>query len=427
MLNRVLIKGGRVVDPASGIDKVKDILIEDGLIVKEFNAKSVVLTVDAKDHLVLPGLIDMHVHLREPGREDEETVMSGARAAAAGGFTTIACMPNTEPPIDSGALVHYIQGRAELSPIDVKVIGAITRGQKGKELAEMGEMSQAGAVAFSDDGRAVSDSYVMRSAMAYSTMFDLPIISHAEDILLAGDGVMHEGRVSTMLGLKGIPALAEEVMAARDIMLAELTGARLHIAHVSTAGTVELIKRAKEAGIKVTGEVTPHHLTLTDDELAQYDTNFKVNPPLRTNSDVAALWQGLTDGVIDVIATDHAPHARHEKELEFETAPFGMIGLETAISLLLTEMGRYKLSLIGLISKMTQNPAKVLGLKAGEISIGRAADITIINHKAKVEVDVNRFESKSRNSPFSGRQLTGRVAYVFKAGKQIVAGGRLCE
>lgn len=424
-LNRILIKGGRVIDPATGTDKIKDILIEGEYITDKFNDDSNVLLFDASEMIVAPGLIDMHVHLREPGREDEETILSGTRAAAAGGFTTVACMPNTDPPVDSAAVVKYIGERAALSLIDVKVVGAITKGQKGETLAEMGELSSAGAVAFSDDGRPVINASLMRMALEYSTIFNLPLISHAEDLSLANGGIMNESYSASVLGLKGIPAAAEEVMVARDIILAKQAGARLHLAHISTAGSVELVRRAKESGQSVTCEATPHHLTLTDESLIDYNTNCKVNPPLRSTEDVIALWKGLADGVIDVISTDHAPHASHEKELEIEIAPFGMIGLETALSLILTEMDKYGFGISSLIAKLSVNPARILGLKAGTLRPGSRADITIIDAKAKVEVDINKFESKSRNTPFDGRRLVGRAAHVFKDGRQIVAEGRV--
>lgn len=424
-MNRILIKGGRVIDPASGTDKIRDILVEGNVIVAKFSGDQGVKTVDAAGLVVVPGLIDMHVHLRDPGREDEETVFSGARAAAAGGFTTIACMPNTNPSIDCVAVVNYINEQASASPVDVKVVGAITKGLRGETLAEMGELASAGVVAFSDDGKPVVDSSIMRAALEYSTIFNLPVISHAEDVSLARDGVMHEGYFSTILGLKGIPAAAEEAIVARDIILADLTGARLHFTHLSTAGSVELIRRAKEANISVTCEVTPHHLVLTDECLSSYNTNYKVNPPLRGKEDMVALWKGLAEGVIDVIATDHAPHARHEKEMEIEAAPFGVVGLETAVPVLLTERAKYELSIADLIAKMTVNPAGVLNLQRGVLKPNWPADITIIDTKAKVEVNPLNFESKSCNSPFSGWQLKGKVAHVFKDGRQIVKDGRV--
>lgn len=424
-MSRILIRGGRIVDPKSGSGKTGDILIEGGRIVERFSKTDNIETIEAKGYLVTPGLIDIHVHLREPGREDEETVVSGSRAAAAGGFTAIACMPNTDPPIDKAAIVTDVLEKSKSFPVEVKVVASITKGRAGAELAEMGELISAGAVAFSDDGSSVADSALMRSAFEYAKIFNTPIISHAEDGSLAKDGVMHEGFFSTVLGLKGIPAAAEEVMAARDIILAELTGARLHIAHISTRGTVELVRKAKKAGLNVTCEATPHHLALSDKLLNDYDTNYKVNPPLRSADHIDALWDGLMDGTIDVIATDHAPHASHEKEAEIERAPFGMIGLETAVQVLITEAEKRGIKFEYLVPKMTLNPAKVIGLNAGDLSYGDHADLTIIDTKAKVKVDSNNFESKSANTPFDGLSLTGQVVQVYKKGRRIVEDGRV--
>ena len=422
-MNRYLIRGGKIIDPASGRIKKEDLLIEGRVVVERFTEEKGVKTIEASGLLVTPGLIDLHVHLREPGREDEETVESGARAAAAGGFTTICCMPNTDPAIDNVSVVEHINDQSRRSMIDVLVIAAITKKREGKSLTEMGELVDAGVVAFSDDGSPVADSLMMRSAMEYAKTFDRPIVDHAEDPSLSAGGVMNEGYFSTILGLKGIPVAAEEIMIARDIMLAKLTGAKIHIAHVSTAGSVDIIKRAKEEGVSVTCETTPHHLTLTDESLCDYNTDYKVNPPLRSMEDIDRLFEGLKEGTIDAIATDHAPHAQHEKEAEIEIAPFGMIGLETAVAVLISAALKRGLKIEDLIPKLTTGPARIIDLEVGTLSVGRVADVTIIDPKAKVKVDSSAFESKSRNTPFEGSELTGRIKHVFKDGRQIVNDG----
>ncbi|MDP1807984.1 MAG: dihydroorotase [Actinomycetota bacterium] len=425
---KLLIAGGRVIDPASGTDKVADVKIEDGVIVKDFSARSAFETIDAKGLIVTPGLIDMHVHLREPGREDEETIETGAQAAAAGGFTTIACMPNTSPPIDNRSVLEYVTDKAVGAAVNVKVVAAITAGLAGERLSEMGDLANAGAVGFSDDGRPVANSALMRLALEYSKVFDLPIISHAEDIFLSKDGVMHEGFISTQLGLKGIPAAAEETMIARDIILAELTGARLHITHVSTAGGVALIRAGKLRGIKITADVTPHHLVLTDENLKGYDTNYKVNPPLRTQADNVALLEGLINGDLDAIVSDHAPHAAQEKEQEIEAAPFGAIGLQTTVPVLLTHLLSSHFDLPALIGKLTVGPAGILGLRAGTLGSGEAADITLIDPKAKLKIEPGYFLSKSRNSAFIGSDLVGSAKYTIVGGRIVFeAGGRSNE
>jgi len=424
---KILIKGGRVIDPASGTDKVMDVKIEDGLIVKDFSGDRGIETIDAKGLLVTPGLIDMHVHLREPGREDEETIASGARAAAAGGFTTIACMPNTDPPIDNRAVVEYVLERAGAGPVNVKVVAAISAGLAGERLSDMGDLAAAGVVGFSDDGNSVMDSALMRQALEYSKVFDLPVISHAEDTGLSKNGVMHEGAVATALGLSGIPAAAEEAMIARDIILAEMTGARLHITHVSTAGGVAMIREAKAKGTRVTADVTPHHLVLTDAKLRGYDANYKINPPLRTEQDCLALIEGLIDGAIDAVATDHAPHASHEKEQEIENAPFGTIGLETALPVLLSNVAQTGLGLSGLISGLTVGPAGILKIDRGALTVGSVADVTVIDVKAKVKVDPGMFNSRSKNSAFIGAELTGAAKYVVVGGKVVLRDGEPAE
>lgn len=418
---KLLLKGGRVVDPGNGLNETMDVLIEEGKVL------AVDIAIDAEDarvldvsgKAVLPGLIDMHVHLREPGREDEETIETGTLAAARGGFVAVACMPNTDPPLDTGAAVRFVLSRArETGHVRVLPVGAITKGLGGAELAEIGELRRAGAVAISDDGHAVTNSRVMRHAMEYASMFGMPVISHAEDIELSAGGAINEGYWSTRLGLPGIPAAAEETMVARDIFLAQLAGARLHIAHVSTAGSVELIRRAKAKGILVTCEATPHHFTLTDEAVAGYDTNTKVNPPLRTARDVEALRQGLADGTIDVIASDHAPHTTEEKEVEYELAAFGMIGLETSLALAVTELVRPGILTLGqLVERMSYGPARILGLDWPGIVPGAEANITVLDPDASFVVDPAGFASLSRNTPFSGRRLFGKVVATVVAGR----------
>lgn len=421
------ILGGRVIDPESRFDRIADIFIQDGLIKKisagtarekaftKIRAKEVI---DAKGKIVVPGLIDMHAHLREPGREDEETIYTGSCAAVAGGFTSVCCMPNTEPPIDNQETVKFVYAKAKEAKCKIFCVGAVTKAQKGEELTEIFDLVQAGVVAISDDGKPVSNSQLMRSALEYCKMFDLPIISHCEDLSLSSCGVMHEGFVSTSLGMNGIPSIAEEVMVARDLKLAEFTRGRIHIAHVSTQGSVDLIREAKRRRIKVTCEVTPHHFALTDEAVKTFDTNVKVNPPLRTRKDVGAIRKGLKDGTIDSIATDHAPHAVEEKEVEFDFAPFGMVGLETALGLVVTELiNKEVLSWAQAIAKLTLNPSRILNLKGGRIKRDFPADLTIIDPKASWVVNPKEFQSKSKNSPFGGKKLWGKVCYTIVDGK----------
>ena len=427
--DNLIIAGGRVIDPASGFEGAADIYVQAGKIQKIETKR--LLTgrklkssfgeiIDARGKLVVPGLIDMHVHLREPGREDEETIVSGSEAAVAGGFTSICCMPNTDPPLDSQEKIKFVLERAQTAKCRVYPIGAVTKKQEGKELAELGDMFAAGAVAFTDDGHPVMSSEVMRRALEYSKMFDVPIIDHCEDLGLSQNGVMNESFVSTTLGLPGIPAVAEETMVYRDIKLAEYTGARVHIAHVSTAGSVESIREAKKKNIAVTAEVTPHHFTLTDETIKTFDTNYKMKPPLRTRADVEALKEGLKDGTIDCIATDHAPHSSEEKEVEFDQAPFGILGLETALGLVVTELiDKGVLTWSQAIAKMTVNPARILKLSAGRIKGGVPADLTVIDPEASWSVDISKFKSKSRNSPFGGRRMKGKVLYTIVEGKVV--------
>lgn len=415
----LIIQGGRIIDPVNGRDREGDLLIEKGRIVKVGKTLSGDRRIDAKGLWVVPGLIDMHVHLREPGYEYKETIETGCRAAAAGGFTAVACMPNTNPVNDNGAVTDFILTRARSAAVSVHPVGAITRGSCGEGLAEIGEMAEAGAVALSDDGRPVRNGQLMRRGMEYAGTFGLPVISHAEDLDLCAGGVMHEGVVSTRLGLRGIPSVAEESMVERDILLAELTGAALHVAHVSARGTVMRIREAKARGLSVTAEVTPHHLTLSHEALLEYDTNLKVNPPLRTEEDRQALIAGLADGTIDAVASDHAPHNIAEKEVEFDQAAFGMVGLETSLPLLLQLVHEGRLTPVQLVERMSVAPARILRIKGGALSEGEAADVTLIDPDLSFTVDAARFYSRSFNTPFLGRELKGKAVYTLLRGKPV--------
>lgn len=430
---KILISGGRVIDPGNNKDEISDILVEMGKITKidkkiKENADRVI---DAKGKWVLPGLIDMHVHLREPGLEAKETIATGTRAAARGGFTSVACMPNTLPVVDNIAIVEFIKTRAKQEGlVNVFPIGAITKGSKGEELAEIGDMKQSGIVALSDDGQPVPGSDVMRHAMEYAKMFDLPIISHCEDKKLAGDGVMNEGYWSTVLGLKGIPNAAEEVMVARDILLGETTGCPVHIAHVSTEGSVRLVREAKSRGIKVTAEATPHHFTLTDEYVneLEFHTSTKVNPPLRKDKDVEAIKKGLQDGTLDVIATDHAPHMTEEKDVEYNYAPFGMVGLETAFGLVMKEIIETGLlDVKDAIAKLTVNPARILGIDKGTLGLNKDADIVIIDPELEEVVDSKDFASKGKNSPFVGWNLKGLPVITIVNGEIVMDNRKLLK
>ncbi len=427
-MNNLLITGAHVIDPSQSLDGPADILIINGKIefvgsAEEAKSKAPdnLKEIDAKGLIATPGLIDIHVHFREPGMSEEETVASGSAAAVAGGFTSVACMPNTDPALDSEADMNFITREAKKANLAwVFPVGAITNRREGKELAEMGNMSRGGAVGFSDDGSAVPTAGLLRRAMTYAKMLDKPILEHCEDHTLAGDGAMNEGFVSTILGLPGIPAEAEEVIVARDLALARLTGCRLHLQHLSTIGSVEMVRRAKSEGIAVTAEVCPHHLVLSEEDVRGYDPNYKVNPPLRTASDIEACLQGLKDGTLDVIASDHAPHLDDEKELEFGNAPCGMIGLETTLGVLLTHLVHTgKITLKELIAPMTCNPSDVLRLNRGRLEKGLQGDVTLINPELEWTVDPAKFRSKSRNCPFNGKTLKGRAVATIVGGKVV--------
>lgn len=423
-MKKLLIKNGRVIDPANQIDDTLDILIEGDKIARidKKIADSQADLIDATRMLVTPGFIDMHAHLREPGREDKETIKTGSWAAAAGGFTSIACMPNTNPVNDNESVTEFIMNQAKKEAVvNVFPIAAVTKGSKGEELSEIGGLKQAGAVALSDDGLPVSNSKIMRRALEYSKMFDLTIINHCEDLELTDKGVMHEGYYSTLLGLKGITSAAEEAMVSRDLLLAGLTQGNYHIAHLSTKGSLELLVQAKKKNMmNVTAEVTPHHFTLTDEKITTYDTNYKMKPPLRSTEDVKAIIRGIKNGYIDVIATDHAPHLASEKAVEFDYAPFGIIGLETAVSLAIDRLFyKAKINLNRIISMFTINPASILRINRGTLSIGEKADITILNLNRIITVDADQFLSKSRNTPYNGMKLKGGSEMTIVNGKLI--------
>ena len=424
MTRPVLLQGGRVIDPARGVDQIADVLIQDGKIAATGTGLGTPDGADVRNVsglVVAPGLVDVHVHLREPGNEDEETVASGARAAVAGGFTAVCAMPNTDPVTDNQAAVGFIVRQSVRAGLArVYPIGAVSVGQRGEQLAEFGEMVGAGAVAVSDDGKPVVSGHLMRTALEYARTFGIPVADHCEEPTLAAGGAMHEGLVSTRLGLKGIPAAAEEIMVARDILLAELTGGHVHLCHMSTRGSVELIRRAKERGLAVTSEVTPHHLALTDAACERYDTHAKMNPPLRERADVDALRGALQEGVIDCVASDHAPHAYDEKEAAFDDAPFGIIGLETSFAVLHTELvqGRV-LTLPELIARMSTTPARLFHLPGGTLAPKSPGDVCVFDVRTPWVVGAAGFYSKSRNTPFTGRELTGRAAVTLVAGRVV--------
>jgi len=419
----VLIKGGRILDPGTGRDEVGDILITDGKIAwlgqggpplpsRRYNV------IDADGMVVCPGFIDMHCHLRQPGFENKETIATGTRAAARGGFTTVCCMPNTSPPLDNRDTINYVKLTAELEGVvRVLPIGCITAGRRGEELVDMAELKSVGVVGFSDDGSPLMNSRLMRAALERSAAYGLPVIDHCEDNNLTRDGQVNEGAASGRTGLKGMPAAAEEIMVARDIILSRLTGGRLHVAHVSTVGSVELIQRAKEMGVNVTAEATPHHLTLNEDIVRTYDTSTKVNPPLRSKKDVAALVQGLKEGVIDVIATDHAPHAGEDKGGFYARAAFGISGLETALGSVLGLVQAGDIDIKTIIARLTSGPAGIIGGGYGGLRVGVVADVTVFDPYREWVVDVTKFASKGRNTPLAGATLHGKVMATFSQGR----------
>ncbi len=421
-MNGILIRGGRVIDPSRGFDEIADLYLLDGKVEavgRNFGTPPDAMVLDATGQVVAPGLIDLHVHLREPGQEELETVATGAMAAAAGGFSAVCAMPNTDPVCDNQGVVGFVKAQAQRAgKARVYPIGAISLGQKGQQLAEFGELVGAGAVAVSDDGKPVASSHLMRTALEYARTFGIPVADHCEEPTLAEGGVMHEGIVSTRLGLKGIPAAAEEIMVARDILLAQLTGGHVHLCHISTRGSVELIRRAKEQGIRVTAEACPHHFTLTHEACEGYDTNAKMNPPLREPEDREAIRQALTDGTIDVIATDHAPHHYDAKEREFDDAPNGIVGLETALGLAITELVETGLlDLPGLVARMSTVPARIFGLPGGTLAVGAPADVVVFDPALEWVVRPEQFYSKSRNTPFRGRRLVGRATVTVVRGR----------
>ena len=418
----LLIQGGHVIDPGR-VNGVADVLIENGTISAvgpALTAPAGATVIQAKGQLVLPGFVDLHVHFREPGFEYKETIQSGTAAAVAGGFTTVCAMPNTNPVNDNQAVTEFMLERAKAAGnAHLYPIGAITKKSEGKELAEIGDLRRAGCVAISDDGKPVMNSLVMRRAMEYARAFDVPVVDHCEDLHLSEGGCMNEGLVSTELGLPGIPSAAEDVMVARNVSLAELTGARLHLAHISTAGSVRMVREAKARGLKVTAEACPHHFTLTEELTRGYNTHAKMNPPLRTMQDVQAIKEGLRDGTIDVIATDHAPHATQEKQQEFTEAPFGIVGLETALSLTLALVDEGVLKLESAVDKLATAPAKAFSLNAGTLAVGAPADVAIVDPNREWQVDPSRFRSKSRNTPFAGWKVKGRVTTTIVSGRVV--------
>ena len=417
---KLLLKGARVIDPSRNLDAPMDVLVEDGKIAgckPGIKAPSGATVLDLAGMIVVPGLIDMHTHLREPGYEYRETVASGAAAAVAGGFTSIACMPNTRPVNDNRSVTEFILRKAaEANLANIYPIGAISMNSDGKQMTEFWDLREAGIVALSDDGNPVMDAALMRRAMEYADSLNLPVIQHCEDKNLSAGGLMNEGYPSTLLGLPGIPAIAEEIMVARDILIAEYTGTRIHFAHVSTAGSVRLIRDAKKRGLRVTAETAPHYFMLTDESLRDYDTNYKVSPPLRGKTDVSAVKEGLADGTLDAIACDHAPHGRTDKEVEFEYAANGISGLETSLGLSLSLVHEGVLSWPELIAKMSCNPARILNLPKGTLAKGADADITVIHPELAWSVDAAAFHSLGKNSPFSGRKLKGRAVLTIVGG-----------
>ncbi|SFT35656.1 dihydroorotase [Selenomonas sp. GACV-9] len=426
---KLLLKGGRIINPAEKFDKIADVLVEDGKIkaIGENLEAAGAEVYDATGKIVTPGLIDLHVHFREPGQEAKEDFESGANAAAAGGFTTVCTMPNTKPAVDDAAMVRSLEKRAEdVAKVHVKIIGAVTKGQEGKELAELGDMIEAGAVAFSDDGHYDQKAKVLLNAFDYLHTFDKVIVNHDEETSLVEDGVMNEGHRSAMLGLKGRPTVAEDIAVARDIMLAEYADSRVHVAHISSARAVDIVRQAKKRGVRVTCEVTPQHLTMTDECVNLFDTSTKINPPLRAQKDCEALLEGLKDGTIDAIVTDHSPHAQEDKDREYIYAPSGFPGLETSLGIMLTDLyHQHKLDLATIVSKMTCEPAKVFGMDAGTLAVGKSADITVIDPELCWTVDEKKFYTKGSHSPFIGRELKGKAVLTVVAGKIVMQDGEV--
>jgi dihydroorotase len=427
---RLLLRGGRVIDPARGVDADQDVLIVDGRIAdvgRRVTAKGAE-TLDVAGLVVCPGFIDVHVHLREPGREDKETIATGTRAAAAGGFTAVCAMPNTDPVNDQAGITRFILDRARVEGVvRVYPIGAITRGSRGEELAEYGDLAEAGCVAVSDDGRPVASARVMRRALEYAKTFDLPVIDHCEEPTLSQGASMNEGRVSTLLGLGGAPATSEAVMAERDVLLAELVGGRVHLAHVSAGSSVDAVRRGKARGVRVTAEATPHHLLLTDElvRTSEYDTNTKMNPPLRGEDDRQALLAALKDGTLDCIATDHAPHTVDDKKVEYDLAAFGIVGLETAVALCLDRLvGTGVIDLARLVALFASGPARALGLPGGTLAPGGPGDVTVLDLERRQKVDPARFASKGRNTPFGGWTVKGGPALTVVAGRVVARASR---
>jgi dihydroorotase len=426
-VSATIIRNGRVIDPANKRDEVVDLAIIDGKVSEQSkiqNLKSKIEQIDAKGLIVAPGLIDMHVHLREPGFGHKETIESGARAAAAGGFTTIVCMPNTSPAADNPATIAWIKARAaDTACVNVLPTGAISKNLAGEELASIGSLGQAGVVAITDDGHCVQNHELMRRAVEYARMVGLPVLDHCQDYNLVGNGVVHEGYWSTLLGLRGWPAAGEEAIVMRNILLAELCDHQIHCQHVSAAGSVRLIREARARGVKISGEVCPHHIALTDEAIQNFDTNYKMNPPLRSKADVDALLEGIADGTLSILCSDHAPHANFEKEVEFDVAPFGIVGLETELGLFLDLLvhKHRKIDIVRLIEMYTFEPAKLLRFTAGSLSVGAAADVTLIDPDLEWTVKIDKFESASRNSPFDGWKLKGRAVRTIVGGKTIWA------
>ena len=426
-MSTTLLRNGRVIDPANQRDEIADLLLVDGRIADHSaisNPQSAIEEIDCTGLVVAPGLIDLHVHLREPGQSAKETIATGTQAAAAGGFTSVVCMPNTSPVIDSASVVAWVQAKAATEAVvNVFPAGAITKGSAGEELSPIGSMFKAGIVALTDDGRCVQNHELMRRALEYARMFDLPVMDHCQDYNLVGKGVIHEGAVSTALGLPGWPAIAEEIIVQRNVHLAELTGTPIHCQHISTAGSVRILRRARARGIPITGEICPHHIALTDEAVRTFDTNYKMNPPLRTQSDVDAILEGIADGTLTILASDHAPHCAFEKEVEFDQAPFGILGLETELALFLDILIHQKkaIDLPRLIAMYTLNPARLLKLDRGTLSPGAIADVTVIDPGLEWTFDKNASFSRSRNTPFHGRELKGRAVRTIVGGKTVWA------